>query len=360
MLKTAGVAVGTVFFLAVAALYSVTATAASSIIFLGVLWLLTPVPLVFLWRSLSHESSRLRRTLATSYLVVSTVLAGVVLGGVGWIGSERGIHPGQCSDLPQVRDYPQLQLQDVTFLSREGTKRAGWFVPGKDKATILLLHGYNCDKREMLPHADFLHAAGYSVFLFDFRNRGQSEGSAVSLGYYEQQDVLGAIDYLKTRSDVDADRLGALGVSMGGATAIMGAAQTPELKAVVSESAFRSADSSIKQAFTHFVSLPSFPYAPITVQIIRLRLGISPGDIVPENVVGKISPRPIFIIHGLNDKTISPDDGRALYAAAREPKELWLVPGSGHAQGVKVAKEEYTRRVVAFFDQYVRSTTPLP
>jgi len=116
----------------------------------------------------------------------------------------------------------------------------------------------------MLPHADFLHEAGYSVLLFDFRSSGESEGDAVTMGFHERGDVQGAVQYLKRRSDADGESLWVLGVSMGAATAIMTAAVTPELKAVVSESSFKSVDSAIASSFEHFIHLPAFPFAPIS------------------------------------------------------------------------------------------------
>ena len=351
MWKWIGVGLGLTACTAAALVHGVTATAAPSMLVLGILWLFVPAPLVFLWRVFRRPSGVLRG-LASAYVAVSVLMAVAVLGLVGWIGSERGIHPAPCETLPRIEEYPAVQqgMQRVTFPSREGTQRVGWFVPGSNGATVVLLHGYRCDKREMLPHASFLHDAGYSVLLFDFRNRGESAGDAVTLGYYERQDALGAVDYLKTRGDVDAKRIGVLGVSMGGATAVLAAAVGPDLRAVVTESAFRTADSSIEEAFTHFIHLPRFPYAPITTQIIQWRLGVKTSAVSPQRDIARISPRPVFIIHGLADETISPDNARDLYAAAGQPKELWLVPGSGHAHAVDVAHDEYVRRVTRFFD----------
>jgi len=345
---------GTLFFVAVATVHGVTATAASSMIFLGALWLFTLPPLIFLgrmWRPWTRY-----RALCNWYLTTSTILSVLVLAGVSWISSERGIHPSLNDDLPILADYPQLEstLENVIFQSNDGTLLSGWFIPGKTPKTVILLHGFTDIRDKMLPHADFLHDAGYSVLLFDFRSRGDSEGDAVTLGYHEQGDVQGAVQYLKNREDADGENLGVLGVSMGGATAIMTAADTPELKAVVSESAFKSVDSAIASSFEHFIHLPAFPFAPITVFIIEQRLGINANQVVPEEYVGLISPRPVFIIHGHEDETIVTGDANAIYAAAREPKEdLWLIPGAGHAEGAEIAPEEYAMRVVAFFDQYL-------
>ena len=352
MFKWIAIAGGLAFFAAVGAIHGVTATAAGSMPALVALWLFAAAPLAFVWLIATKPGGR-ARVVSLGYLTLSAVLAVTVLGGVGWIGSERAIHPSPCNNEPQLADYPALQpqIEPVKFASRDGTSLAGWFVEGTSPATVVLVHGYGCERHDMLPQASFLHAAGYSVLLFDLRNCGESGGDAVTLGYREQQDVLGAIDYLKTRPDVDGSRIGALGVSMGGSTVIMAAAQTPDIKAVVSESGFKSANSSIEQAFTHFIHLPAFPYAPITTQIIEWRLGLQTSQVVPEAVVGQIVPRPVLIIHGLQDKTISPDDAHALYAAAGQPKELWLIPTSGHANGAEKDASDYAQRVTKFFDR---------
>ncbi len=349
------VLLGLVFFSAVAYVHGVTATAAGSIAVLGLLWLFAPAPLVFLARVLGRLSKRLR-VASTAYLALSGVLSVGVLLGVGWIGSERGIHPTPCADLPQLEDYPSLQsdLEDAKFQSGDGTQLKGWFIAGESRATVILLHGYGCRKEAMLPHAEMLHDAGYSVLLFDFRGRGESGGDAVTLGYLERGDVHGAVEYLGARPDVDSENIGVLGVSMGGATAILAAAEIPELKAVVSESGFKSANSAIAQSFEHFIGLPAFPFAPVTVFIIERRLGIDTGEVVPQAAVSRISPRPVFIIHGADDRTIDPADGEALHASARPPKQdLWIIPGAAHAEGIDVAPEEYTARVVGFFDEYL-------
>ncbi|MDA0988280.1 MAG: alpha/beta hydrolase [Chloroflexi bacterium] len=354
MKRNLAILIGAAFFGIVAAIHGVTATAASSMIFLGILWLFVPTPLVFLasmWRPLARY-----RKLSNWYLATSTVLSILVLAGVGWIGSERGIHPSLSDDLPVLADYPQLEaaLENVTFQSSDGTLLSGWFIPGESPKTVILLHGFTDIRDKMLPHADFLHDAGYSVLLFDFRSRGQSAGDAVTLGFHEQGDVQGAVQYLKDRQDADGESVGVLGISMGGATAILGAAETPELTAVVSESAFKSVDSAIASSFEHFIDLPAFPFAPITVLIIEKRLGIKADQVVPEDRVGLISPRPVFIIHGQEDETIVPGDAEAIYAAAKEPKEdLWFIPGAGHAEGVEIAPEEYAKRVVDFFNLYL-------
>ncbi len=349
---------GLAAFSAVAGIHYASTQGAESIPALGALWAFVPTPAAFLLLLLGPPLPRAVRVAGRGYLALSAFAAIAVLGAVGWIGAERGMHPDECSSAEEesLARYPALATaaEKVHFLSADGTELVGWFVPGASRDTIVLFHGYGSCYQEMLSRADFLHAERYAVLFFDFRYRGESEGKAVTVGYRERDDAQGALAYLATRDDVDAERVGVLGVSMGAAVSIMVAADTPEIAALVAESSFKSADSAIGQSFEHFVDLPAFPFGPISVWIIERRLGIDAGDVAPEREIARISPRPILLIHGQADTIISLRDGEALYAAAEEPKEIWTVPGAGHVGGMEAAPEEYRRRVEAFFAEHLR------
>ena len=384
---------GLALVLAAAWVHGLTATAGDSMATLYALWLFVPAPVVYLWQGLQPWRNPWRR-LGRGYLGLSLALSLAVLGGVGWIGSERTIHPKPSADEPKLEDYA-LPAQRIEFTAPDGTRRVGWFIPGSDptpsdavaagfipqdgsqpripqdgpqpripqdgsqprtspKATVLLLSGYGGSKAGMLRQANLLHERGYNTLLFDFRNRGESEGDAVTLGYYEQDEALAALAYLKTLPEVDPKRIGVLGASMGAATAIMAAAKSDDLRAVVADSPFKSAGSVVAQSFEHFISLPPFPYAPITLQFVAWRTGITPSHLVPLEVVDRISPRPLLLVHGTADTSINYEASQALYAQAREPKELWLIPDIGHTQGAQKVPEEYAARIGAFFDRWLR------
>jgi uncharacterized protein len=106
-------------------------------------------------------------------------------------------------------------------------------------------------------------------------------------------------------------------------------------------------------SFTHFIGLPAFPFAPITVQIAEWRAGVDINAVRPVDVIGTISPRPVLIIHGLADPLVPPSNSVRNYAAAQQPKEKWWVPRAGHTQSRAVAGAAYTRHVVAFFRRYL-------
>jgi fermentation-respiration switch protein FrsA (DUF1100 family) len=357
-MRLASLVIGLAFFGLLAAFDGASATGASSIPVLAVLWVFTPGPAVFawLWWSNGRLANPRPRKAAVAYLSVGVGLSVLVLAGVGWIASERGIHPAPCDTADKrLSDYPTLEptTEQVSFPVPATGQRTGWFIRGISKDTVILLHGYGCRRQEMLDYADVLHQAGYSVFLFDLYGQGDSDGDGVTLGFQEQRDLLAAVDYLKGRNDVDSSNIGVLGVSMGAAVAIMGAAQSPDIKAVVADSPFESANRAIEEGFTRVIGLPAFPFAPITLQIIQWRLGISPNQVVPREQVAAISPRPLLLIHGLADTEVSPLNSEILFAAAGQPKELWLIPGVDHASGIKEHREEYTKRIVDFFGRYL-------
>ena len=298
------------------------------------------------------RASRLRRIMVVLCALV-LVLAVAVVGTVGWIGSERAIHPSAATYTWLLTDYPNLRPQNVTFMSRTGIKIAARFFPGRSHATIVLSHGYGDNQNQMLPWANFLNRAGYSVLTYDMRDRGRSGGDAVTLGALEQDDLISAVDYLTSRHDVDRARIGALGVSLGGATTILAAAQDRGIKAVVDDCGFADAPTVIANGFTYFIHLPAFPFAFVSVKIAEWRAGVDVEKVRPVDKIGLISPRPIFIIDGLADKAVLPVNSARNFAAAKEPKQIWWVRSAGHTQSRVVAGSLYVRRVVAFFRRYL-------
>ena len=319
---------------------------------------------------LTGAAARLRASIAgrrqglraLAAVAVLTVLAAVVLGVVGWIGSERAIHPGPPEEVATLAEYP-LPVEEVVFPSRDGTRLSGWFVPadgaGGEAApgapAVVLLHGYGDRRESVLPHASFLHRAGYHVLLFDFRATGRSEGDAVTVGALEQLDAQGALDYLHTRDEVDRMRIALHGVSMGAAVAIMTAAREVRAAAVVAEASFTDLRSTIDSSFEHFIGLPAFPFGPITTWITERRLGIDADSVSPLRDVPALAGRPLFIIENELDGAIAPDSGVALFQAAGQPKRYWLAPDSAHGQGHRDARAQYERRVREFLHEALRS-----
>jgi len=175
----------------------------------------------------------------------------------------------------------------------------------------------------------------------------------VTLGALEQEDLLSVVDYLAARPDVDPDRIGAFGGSLGASTSILAAARDERIKAVVADGPFADVTSVVDTGFSAYIGLPAFPFSSVTVRIAEWRTGQRVADVRPVAVVGRISPRALLLIHGLEDVALPPLNSRRLFAAAGEPKELWLVPGTGHSGARGVDRAEYERRVIDFFRRHL-------
>jgi uncharacterized protein len=293
-------------------------------------------------------------------ILIPVVLILMVLAffGLGWEASGRAIHPGQVAYAWEPADFPDLAARDVVVESSTGATLAGRLFEGRTKATIILLHGYGGSQDEMLPAADRLHEAGYTVFTYDQRGCGRSNGE-VTFGAREQEDLVSVVDYLGSRPEVDMDKLGAFGFSMGGATALMTAARERRIKAIVADSAWsdvrRWLRPSVGAAFTH----PRDRFNALSLKLAELRTGIDLDDLRPVEVVDSLSPRPILLIHGTADDVVVPGESERNYGAAKDPKELVLVPGAGHGDTIAPGGASTDERVAEFFDRALAATKPV-
>jgi fermentation-respiration switch protein FrsA (DUF1100 family) len=137
---------------------------------------------------------------------------------------------------------------------------------------------------------------------------------------------------------------------MGAAIAIITAASNPAVGAAVADSSFSDIQSVVAHAFRRN-KVPPRPFLALTSMYNRWRYGYSFGAVRPINVVARIAPRPLLIIHGSADAITPLAHAHDLYAAAREPKELWVVTGVEHCGAYFADREAYVRRVAAFLEQ---------
>jgi fermentation-respiration switch protein FrsA (DUF1100 family) len=247
-----------------------------------------------------------------------------------------------------------LPAEVVTFPSAEGAHPVGgWFLPNEGATTtILVCPGFRTRKSDILGISAHLWKAGHNVLIFEYYGHGTASGTPVTLGYREIHDFLGAVTYAKERAP--QTRLGVIGYSMGASIAIMCSARTPEIEAVVSDSAFAShwsvVDYNVRRAYVW----PSSLFVWIADQLMGWRAGYHFKEVEPLRDIKSISPRPILLIQGGKDSVVDPRDATLLYNKASEPKELWFLPEADHCGAYFADRIAYTQKVIAFFDQYLR------
>jgi fermentation-respiration switch protein FrsA (DUF1100 family) len=250
-----------------------------------------------------------------------------------------------------------LDYEDISFPSRvDELTLYGWYLPAENSdEVIIMVHGaeqHRADPNvEMLDIACGLVGHGYNVLMFDTRGHGESEGDRMSAGYYEVRDLGGAVDYVK---GLGFEEIGVLGFSMGGATAIMTAAECDDIDVIVTDSAYADLNDMLEPQFAERTFFPKFFLKPLLF-MVKMMYGIDFTAIKPVEVVGDIAPRPILFIQGELDDTVPPAHAHSLLEASNNPlNQLWLIPDCGHVEAYVSYPEDYMDMVTAFFDEALR------
>jgi len=246
-----------------------------------------------------------------------------------------------------------LVYEDVSFPSLyKGLTLRGWFIPatGSDRA-VIMVHGAGDNRNPpgsgMLDIAEELVERDFNVLMFDLHGFGESEGNTVSGGYYEKEDLKGAVAYIGQRG---IDKVGVLGFSMGAVAALMAAAEDKKIDAVVSHSAYADLNDIIEPEFSRRTKAPKLFLRPILF-MIKIMYGVDFTAVRPIDVVSKIALRPILFIHGETDDMITLDHAERLFEASQNPaNELWITSG-GHAMAYHDHPAEFIDRVTSFFEE---------
>jgi pimeloyl-ACP methyl ester carboxylesterase len=187
---------------------------------------------------------------------------------------------------------------------------------------------------------------GFNVLMFDLHGCGESDGNTVSGGYYEKDDLKGAVAYVRQRG---YEKIGVLGFSLGAVSALLAAAEDTEIDAVVADSSYADLNDIMEPEFAKRTKAPKIFLRPILF-MIKIIYGVDFTAIRPVEVVAKIAPRPILFIHGEADDMIPVEHARRLLEASQNPANiLWIVPG-GHTSAYHDYPIEFIDRVTSFFN----------
>ena len=246
----------------------------------------------------------------------------------------------------QVAGYEEIELRTA-----DGLRLSGWWLPNPPSRRVVVgLAGHRSPKSDLLGIGSGLWRAGNNVLLFDWRSRGASEVAQHSLAYYELRDAEAAVAYAVER--VPRAGLGLMGYSMGASVAILLAAREPRVAAVVADSPFTGIADVIAHGAAR-LRLPARLVVPAADMLNGWRYGYRFDAVRPIEAVAAISPRPLLLVHGDADSLIPVSHAHALFEAAREPKQLWIVPGAEHCGGYFADRLGYVGRVAAFFEDHL-------
>lgn len=278
-----------------------------------------------------------------SMLVGIGITGGVLAGYLAFAGtkiSSQVLHPDQAGAPASAPAEAPLMAGDV--------KLAYTYAPActeSDRA-IVLLHPLGSAKPVMNEYGAFLRNQFHTVAV-DFRQHGASEGKQTTGGQAEARDVLAAVAFLKSKG---IQRIGVLGLGMGGVAGLNAAALGPDVRAVVAEGAYGSlADDFYLRAQRRHYPLANL-VARAAVAIMAFRTGTQAGAGDARSQVGKLSAATLFI-QGTADNTVLATSAQSLFEAATGKKSLWAVQGAGPGLAHRTVPADYEARVLAFFTE---------
>jgi pimeloyl-ACP methyl ester carboxylesterase len=221
---------------------------------------------------------------------------------------------------------------------------AGWYAPSRNRAAIILVHGTGAERSSLLFETGFLSQAGFGVLAVDLPGQGASEGRT-RWGVPERHAISAAVDWLRARGEVDPERIGGCGFSMGAYVLTQAAVLDRRLRAVALVSSPNEVVEHNWLATAKWGLLTQVPC------YLALRAYGQSLDLPPKCVIGSIAPRAVLIVGGDLDPLVPAFMARQLYSAAGPPKELWLVPRAHHTDFAQIAGPEYRNRLTGFFDR---------
>ncbi len=247
-----------------------------------------------------------------------------------------------------------LAFTEATTTTADGVRLAGWYLPSTNHAAVVLLHGSGSTRSAVLDQAIVLARGGFGVLALDARGHGRSAGHAMDFGWSGDLDVAAGVAFLSSRPDVDPHRIALVGLSMGGEEALGAAGVDPRVRAVVAEGVTgrQSADlhwlsdvygwrgaaqEGIEAAHTALTSVLTLRRAPTSLR----------------DAVRRAAPRAILLIAAgseADEQHAAADLRRASPASV----QVWVVPGSGHTEGLRTAPQQWQQRVVGFLTAATR------
>jgi uncharacterized protein len=279
---------------------------------------------------------------------------------MGWLVAPSFLHPVRrrlTPDLVREADasfaVSRARREDFLVTAPDGAALRGWKVRTQEPngSWVLLFHGVADNRVGTIGQSEILLRAGYSVVMMDQRAHGESGGTMATYGWLERNDTRAIVDALVT-SEHPA-HIFALGESMGAGIALQAAGVDPRIEAVAAEAPFAS----LREASYDYAGLQEYPllgktlFAPGAWMMLYRGgklAGFPAAGVSPEQAVAAQNFPVLLICDGL-DTTLPCRHARKIYAAARGPKALWVVPGAFHTAGLGFAPDEFRRRVLDFF-----------
>lgn len=265
-----------------------------------------------------------------------------------------------------------MPYETVQFPAREdGVRLSGWFLPSEQShgRTIVVVHGWPWNRLgeiaeglvpnligsrsvDLLRLAHSLHGAGFNVLMYDARNHGESAShGTVTFGFEEANDLLGALDFLSTRSEVDDTRIGVVGFSMGANATMYALPRTHQVKAVVAVQPMSVGLYSTR--FSTDVAGPlGKPLSALTELMVQQMGGMRFAAIDPLFIAPAAGETPVLFIQGSHDPWGSADNVAQIAAATPNAVDTIYVDGHGRYEAYEYVVD-HPELLTSYFGEYL-------
>jgi alpha-beta hydrolase superfamily lysophospholipase len=281
----------------------------------------------------------------------------------GWLAGPAFLHPIRRELTPDlIREADAsfavtgARREDFDVRAPDGALLRGWKVRPKNPnaSWVIMFHGVADNRVGVVGHSEFLLRAGYGIVMMDARSHGASGGPIATYGWLERNDTRAVIDALE--SSEHPKHVLALGESMGAGIVLQSAAADSRIEAVVAEAPFAN----LREAAYDYAGLRKYPwlgktlFAPGTWTLLYRDEKLAGFPVAEVSPVKAVAARafPVLLICDERDDALPCRHSEMIYAAARGPKDLWIVPGAFHTAALGFQPEEFRRRVLSFFAKY--------
>ena len=248
-------------------------------------------------------------------------------------------------------DYESMSFSPANDLS---ITLRGWWIPQQSaKSTIIWVHGLDSARDGNVEFLSSVHKEGYSLLAFDLRGHGESDKVAMGAGQHEQQDILGAIQWVKQQAP--STKIGLIGISLGGAIVIL-SGDNPNVTAIVADSSFASIPELIEEEVASRTSMPAWGAGILKPGIIAAAKWFRNVDILAVNPAREISKitYPVALIHCKESERVPFTHAEQILANAPSGSPTLFLDDCDHAQGWEKHQERYNAFVFSYLKQRLR------
>jgi len=311
----------------------------------------------------------MKRKIFISIIVILTISVSAILG-ISYYAAYKTLHKERQAILKTPTDYG-LEFENISFLNKDNNRLKAWWIQGTSKNVVIVAHGYSAnragwsgtDKEGKKEYLDWLGVAphlvkaGYSMLYFDMRASGESEGEMISLGKYEADDMLAAIEWALKNKQIE--NIGLIGFSMGGNVVLRSGIELNEmLKNKIVENAAIIAigpykyDTMVKKSIAYWTDLPSF-FTPLIKMWAKYLLKFNPSEeINPSNYINQIGNTPILLIQSEKDEIGDVEDVKDIHKTYSGPKDLIIIPDAKRFVHYNYPKDN-PEKIIEFYNKHL-------